>query len=148
MRILFKPYFSPATIDFTAKQAVEQCLLDPWPYGALPKWDGKKFTTATSQFTYTLLDADEQVWKYNGAYNGFLKQEYLPSFGSYGHWNGKRAVQILETEGTFGSFFGASALKSYGLARETDGFGRAVLPCPNVETEAFLWEKKLFSARY
>jgi len=94
------------------------------------------------------LCEEEQIWEYQGAFNGFLKQEYLPSFGSYGHWAGKRAVQIVETVGTFGHYFGASALKSYGLARETDGFGRAILPCPNVETEAFLWEKKLFSARY
>jgi len=148
MRITFKPYFSPATITFTAKQAVEQAKIDPWPYGALPKWDGVTFVTATSQFTYTLIDEETQTWEYVGAYNGFLRQEFLPNFGSYGHWNGKRSIEILETEGTFGRFFGASALKSYSLARETDGFGRAVLPCPNVATEEFLWDRKLFSARY
>jgi hypothetical protein len=148
MRITFKPYFSPATIAHTARNAIEQAKMDPWPYGNLPEWNGEKFTTATSRFTYTLLDAEEQVWEYQGAFNGFLAQAFMPSFGSYGHWNGKRSIEILETEGTFGRFFGASALKSYSLARETDGFGKAVLPCPNVATEEFLWDRKLFSARY
>jgi hypothetical protein len=148
MRITFKPYFSPATISHTARNAVEQCLLDAWPYGHAAEWDGKIFTTSTSRFTYSLLDADEQVWEYQGAFNGFLAQAFMPSFGSYRHWNAKRPIEILEAEGTFGHFFGSSALESYSIARETDGFGKAVLPCPNVETEAFLWEKKLFSARY
>lgn len=98
------------------------------------------WTTAWSQFTYTLLKVEngKSFWEYEGAQNGFLAQNLIPSvlknadcqiYGDRGEGVRLRCLEngnpmpdgpseVSWVKGSYGVFHGHMALEQYAMRKE------------------------------
>lgn len=81
--------------------------------------DNPRWQTAWSGFDYYLLGNKDgrDRWEYQGAENGFLKQQLLMPMPN---------AQIVSVEGTYGFFSGPKALEEYGSLK--DSWVKRMLP--------------------
>ena len=108
---LLKPVPDSRPSDHWQPYQRERRKHNPYPLEVLGQ--GPSWITAWSRYRYTLIETSpgRQVWEYEGAEKGFLRQNLLPEV--LAEVARHRNPCILAVEGTYGSFVGRNAFWDY-----------------------------------